>query len=314
MPDELKGQLCMGEVAAMIEEHREKKYQAFVDKFKEAKTTDDCYTPPEIYDAIADWVAKEYGIGRERFLRPFKPGGDYQAEKYPEGCAVVDNPPFSMLAQIVDWYISQSVPFFLFGPTLTLLGLMKRPERKEKICVVLIGNGITYENGAEVQTSYVTNMDTYAVRIEAGLRATLEAINNGLQRQRKKELPKYTYPDYILTGKDYRLAKWGQTLRIKHEDCVSVSELDAQRPMKKSIFGGGLLLSERAKTEREAAEKAANERAAMGSDDEAQAIEWELSAREWEIIQNLPGGGMLNAQHRAPKTPAGNKGQQQTMF
>ncbi len=63
------------------------------------------------------------------------------------------------------WYISQSVPFFLFGPTLTLLGLMKRPERKEKICVVLIGNGITYENGAEVQTSYVTNMDTYAVRM-----------------------------------------------------------------------------------------------------------------------------------------------------
>lgn len=304
--DEIRGQMMMGDVAAMVEEHQEKQYQAFVDKFKAAKTTDDCYTPPAIYEAIAAWVAEAYpDYKRERFLRPFKPGGDYQAEKYPEGCAVVDNPPFSMLAQIVDWYISQSVPFFLFGPTLTLLGLMKRPERKEKICVVLIGNGITYENGAEVQTSYVTNMDTYAVRIEAGLRATLEAINNGLQRQRKKELPKYTYPDYILTGKDYRLAKCGQTLRIKHEDCVSVSELDAQRPMKKNIFGGGLLLSERAKTEREAAEKAANEQAA---------IEWELSAREWEIIQNLPGGGMLNAQHRAPKTPAGSKGQQQTMF
>lgn len=48
MPDELQGQLVMGEVAAMIEEGREKKYQAFVDKFKQAKTTDDCYTPPEI--------------------------------------------------------------------------------------------------------------------------------------------------------------------------------------------------------------------------------------------------------------------------
>ena len=77
MPDELKGQLMMGEVAAIIEEHREQQYQAFVDKFKAAKTTDDCYTPPEIYDEIAGWVAAEYGIDRARFLRPFRPGGNY---------------------------------------------------------------------------------------------------------------------------------------------------------------------------------------------------------------------------------------------
>ena len=100
--EELNGQLVIPEVAAMIQEHREHEYQAFVDKFKEAKTTDDCYTPPEIYDEIADWVAEEYGYQREKFLRPFKPGGDYQREEYPEGCAVVDNPPFSILASIVD--------------------------------------------------------------------------------------------------------------------------------------------------------------------------------------------------------------------
>ena len=110
--DEIRGQMIMPGVAEMIQEHREKEYQAFVDKFKEAKTTDDCYTPPEIYDAIADWVAAEYGYRRDRFLRPFKPGGNYQAEEYPEGCAVVDNPPFSILASIVDWYLARNASAF----------------------------------------------------------------------------------------------------------------------------------------------------------------------------------------------------------
>lgn len=283
---ELNGQMMMGEVAAMIEEHQERQYQAFVDKFKEAKTTDDCYTPPEIYDAIAEWVAAEYGIGQERFLRPFRPGGDYQAEEYPEGCAVVDNPPFSILTQIVDWYLARRVPFFLFGPTLTLLSLMNKPERKGRICILLIGVPIIYENGADVQTSFVTNMDTYAVRIEARLRAAIEEISERQRRKRIKELPKYTYPPEVLTGKDYRLAKWGQTLRIRHEDCVSVETLDAQREHKKSIFGGGLLLSERAAAERAIAEEKAEAQAAA---DRAATTAWELSLREQNIVKSMRG-------------------------
>ena len=283
---ELNGQMMMGEVAAMMAEDQERQYQAFVDKFKEAKTTDDCYTPPEIYDAIAEWVAAEYGIGRERFLRPFRPGGDYQAEEYPEGCAVVDNPPFSILAQIVDWYLARRVPFFLFGPTLTLLGLMKKPERKGRICIMLIGASIIYENGAVVQTSFVTNMDAYAVRIEAGLRAAIEQISEKLRRQKTKELPKYTYPMEVLTGKDYRLAKYGQTLRIRHEDCVSVDTLDAQREHGKSIFGSGLLLSRKAAAERAHAEVAAEKQAAA---ERAATVTWRLSSREREIVKSMRG-------------------------
>ncbi len=169
MMDELNGQLVMPGVAEMIQEHKASEYQAFVDKFKEAKTTDDCYTPPEIYEEIASWVAEEYGYQREKFLRPFKPGGNYQAEEYPEGCAVVDNPPFSILASIVDWYIARKIPFFLFGPTLTIIGILRKPSRLDCCCVVLIGNQITYENGATVQTSYITNMDReHACRIEGG--------------------------------------------------------------------------------------------------------------------------------------------------
>lgn len=31
-------------------------YTEFVDKFKPKLTTDDCYTPPLVYDAVRDWA------------------------------------------------------------------------------------------------------------------------------------------------------------------------------------------------------------------------------------------------------------------
>lgn len=42
-------------------------YEAFVGKFKPKKTTDDCYTPPEVYEAVADWVANEYNLDKSFF-------------------------------------------------------------------------------------------------------------------------------------------------------------------------------------------------------------------------------------------------------
>ena len=57
-------------------------YDAFVEKFKPKKTTDDCYTPPLVFDAVADWVANEYNVDKARFLRPFFPGGNYETYLY----------------------------------------------------------------------------------------------------------------------------------------------------------------------------------------------------------------------------------------
>ena len=37
-------------------------YAAFVEKFKPKKTTDDCYTPENVYNAVRDWACREYGI------------------------------------------------------------------------------------------------------------------------------------------------------------------------------------------------------------------------------------------------------------
>ena len=56
-------------------------------------------------------------------------------------------------------------------------------------------------------------------------------------------------------------------------------QLDAQAGAGKTIFGGGLLLSERAAAERAAAERAAAERAA--------ATVWELSERERRMVAAL---------------------------
>lgn len=95
-------------------------YLEFLDKFKAKKTTDDCYTPAVVYEAVAKWVENEYKVSRKDFVRPFYPGGDYKAEKYPKGCIVVDNPPFSILAEILNFYKDNGVRFFLFAPTLTL--------------------------------------------------------------------------------------------------------------------------------------------------------------------------------------------------
>ena len=34
-------------------------YKKFVDKFKPKKTTDDCYTPENVYNAVRDWTVEE---------------------------------------------------------------------------------------------------------------------------------------------------------------------------------------------------------------------------------------------------------------
>ena len=71
-------------------EEADEEYRAFVEKFKPKKTTDDCYTPENIYEAVAGWVCEEYGTDREKFVRPFWPGADYRLREYADGEIVVD--------------------------------------------------------------------------------------------------------------------------------------------------------------------------------------------------------------------------------
>ena len=57
-------------------------YKEFEDKFKPKKMTDDCYTPDNIYETVADYVATRFKVDRNKFVRPFYPGGDYEKYNY----------------------------------------------------------------------------------------------------------------------------------------------------------------------------------------------------------------------------------------
>ena len=91
---------------------KSKTYEEFVEKFKPKKTTDDCFTPPLVYDAVLEWVVEEYGIDAAHVVRPFWPGKNYQAQEYPENCVVIDNPPFSILSKVCEYYLDRGIRFF----------------------------------------------------------------------------------------------------------------------------------------------------------------------------------------------------------
>ena len=243
-------------------------YNEFLDKFEAKKTTDDCYTPDIVYDAIADWVSKEYGKDREAFVRPFYPGGDYQKYKYPPGCVVVDNPPFSILAEILKYYSEKRIDFFLFAPNLTLFS--------SSSCALCVGASVTYENGANVNTSFLTSLeDGLRLRSAPDLyQAVYEANKENLKAQ-KKELPKYAYCDYVITStRCDQFSKLGIDFRVPISESVHIRELDAQKESGKAIYGSAYLLSERMKEEKEKAEREKAER-------------WELSEREMQIVKSL---------------------------
>lgn len=46
-------------------------YAGFVEKFETKKTTDDCYTPANVYEVVANYVAETYGVDRVDMVRPF---------------------------------------------------------------------------------------------------------------------------------------------------------------------------------------------------------------------------------------------------
>jgi len=251
-------------------------YNDFLDKFEIKKTTDDCYTPVLVYEAVADWVAKEYNVDRANFVRPFYPGGDYQKERYKIDDIVVDNPPFSILAEILRWYTEHGVKFFLFAPTLTLFSSLSAT------CATAlpVGVGVTYENGAIVSTSFLTNMDENGLRVKSApslYKAVYEA-DCEWRKERRKELPKYSYPNEVITSAMIaRYSKNGVDFSVPISETYPCSALDAQKEYGKTIYGKGYLISEKAAAEKATAEKAADIKYAV----------WELSEREREIVKSL---------------------------
>ena len=272
---EFEERMAAGELSDDDEE-----YQAFLEKFEPKKTTDDCYTPPIVYDAVADYVAEKYGVSKDCFVRPFVPQGDYQAEKYKTTDIVVDNPPFSILAEILHFYNKNGIRYFLFAPHLTLFSSASK-ESSSLIC----GASITYENGAVVNTSFVTNLEDCAFRSCPDLFARVKKANDENVKQQRKELPKYSYPLEVVTVSAVApYSRLGIEFRVERDECEFIRQLDSQKGAGKGLFGSGFLISERKTAEREKAER---EKAEREKAEREKAERWTLSERETEIIKKL---------------------------
>lgn len=243
-------------------------YEEFLAKFDKPKTKDDCYTPAEVYGAVLGWLRERVDLTGCDFVRPFYPGGDYEAYPYRDTDVVVDNPPFSILSKILRFYVSRGVRFFLFGPQLTLF-----PKSPLPVTAIACAAPVVYANGARVNTGFLTNLlGDVAAMSAPGLRAAIIAAQD--RARKSKAMPVYRYPDEVLTPSmlDY-MSTHGVEFSVSRSDVAAyIPALASQRACGKSIFGGGLLISERAAAERAAAER-------------AKAIVWELSPAEREAVR-----------------------------
>ncbi len=250
-------------------------YEAFVEKFKPKKTTDDCYTPPAVYEAVKVWALEEYPDWQGRpVVRPFWPGGDFERFDYPEGCVVIDNPPFSIYAKIVRWYCERGIPFLLFAPGLTA-GVFGAD-----VTYIVVDVSITYENGAVVNTNFVTNHPGECrVATCPDLRVRLDEVNKILKQT--KPQPLLSYPSCVTSiSMLNKIGHNGIPLEIRKDECEYIRKVG-----EKQIYGAGFILSEEAKRRAEEAKRRAEE--AKRRAEEAKRSVIELTDTEMRILDRL---------------------------
>ena len=200
-------------------------YEGFVDKFKVKKTTDDCYTPDDVYDKAIEFVRKNIDITGLRVARPFFPGGDYESFDY-NGSIVIDNPPFSIISKIVRFYSEMNIKFFLFCPHLTSFYSLSIP----KVQVIVNDGDIIYKNGAVIRTDFVTN-------IFPGLKVLYRKgiVTNKVN---KVAIRKINFPVNVFSS---ARIKRSRDFEIKENECVFEQTIGGTK-----IFGGGILVSDAA--------------------------------------------------------------------
>lgn len=244
-------------------------YESYIAKFAEQeKTTDDTYTPKDVYEAVLKYVGEVYDLSDKEILRPFYPGGDYQNAEYPEDGVVIDNPPFSIFTEICRWYSARHVPFFLFGPGLTI-------SQCCRYCTaVVIADQIKFDNGAKVRCNFGSNLfgDTLIMTAPRLNQLIMSCKSQDL----KVNLPKYDYPEELLSVSDMQtICHSDIEFRVSRSEAVICSNLD-NHPKSGGLFGYHFLLSKaKAKAKVKAKEEA------------ARVIHLSLSPREQRIVDRL---------------------------
>lgn len=249
-------------------------YDGFVEKFVPKKTTDDCYTPKAVYDEVLRFVGELTDLTGREIVRPFWPGGDFERFDYPKDCIVVDNPPFSIYAKIVRFYLANHIDFFLFAPALT------QTVMGAEVCYVICMAEVTYENGAVVRTSFTTNLvPDKRIMVSGSLYRRILDV----QVKDTKQVTKFEYPDNIITCATMgKIAARGVDFDVPSVSCAYVRRLD-KMPGKNGLFGAGFLLSDNATAVKMNAERKAREIKELGGV-ECPSVTIGLSAREQAIV------------------------------
>ncbi len=245
------------------------------------KTTDDTFTPAPVYAAVLDWLAARAGIEGRRIVRPFYPGGDFEAFPYAEGDVVVDNPPFSLLSRVVSFYRTRGIDFFLFAQGLTCLNALKQGDG---LCAVVTGVSPTFENGARISVGFLTSLfPGTRVVVSPSLAAALQRADTPAAPSKKPA--QYAYPDTVWNGAMLGTVAANMADAGMEED-IPIPEaatrftcgLDQQRLYKKRIYGGGVLTGRRTGKRLAKAAKAAKA---------AKTVCWQLSEEEAAIVDAL---------------------------
>ena len=253
-------------------------YDAFVEKFQQKLTTDDCYTPKPVYDAVLKFVGTITKLDGRKVVRPFFPGGNYEdLSQYPKGCVVVDNPPFSMLSKICRFYCERGIQFFLFGPELTLFSATDCD-----LTYINCAGHIIYENGADVRTGFITNL---IPDLRIWVCPELGSMIDEAQPKEDKTKRGFVYPDNIVTAATLgKIAERDVELKIRKTSCEPIKESDSAKEQGRSLYGGGFIMSDRAAAERAAAERAAATR--LNLSDREKAIIARLNEQDKERTKN----------------------------
>ena len=197
-------------------------YEEFVAKFKKnaPKTTDDCYTPQPVYEVAKEYALKLAGLTEETCtpVRPFYPGGDYRNYDYPADAYVIDNPPFSILSEIRQFYMERGIKYFLFAPHKNAFNNMKTCKDTR----ITIDVTITYDNGAKVATGFVTNVTDAdilimtAPELRTELRRTIARTQGNKYNALKvrNEYPRNLFPFQKMNAVMYA------DFHIKRSECV----------------------------------------------------------------------------------------------
>lgn len=205
-------------------------YEEFVDKFKNKKTTDDCYTPPDIYKIISNYFCEKLNLDKSKIIRPFYPGGDYEHEDYTDKI-VLDNQPFSKTKEILNFYLKNNVPYILFADGRMLCDtIRKHPE-----CgACIIKRQIEYENKAKVQTVFISNMWKGIV-----LDGELQKLLDDYYKEHSKKKPKDERKENQYSSIDLcnLVPKDGKTIKV-----IKNYHHDNKCKTGKALYGGAIVI------------------------------------------------------------------------